>query len=190
MSGFEFHRVPHDAKRVTAPCDAVATALFDVADPVLLDTQQLRQSVDDGGLVEDAECIGFACEPAEGITAASRTTNAADGFGVVENQERTYFYFNTPGLQLRTRNFYATGDPTTLAEPDANNIGVLYGMSAVAASGVFGVEETAGTVGTDATVLVENVLDANMRPITESGGTGVWVVFSGCADTTQDRVGG
>jgi len=37
--------------------------------------------------------------------------------------------------------------------------------------------------------LCENVLDANMRPVTESGEDGVWVVFSGRCALTQDVVG-
>ncbi len=37
MAGFEFHRVPTDANRVTAPCDAVATALFVVSGDVEID---------------------------------------------------------------------------------------------------------------------------------------------------------
>ena len=189
MAGIEIHKEPDYGYRRSAPCDAVATALFVVGDPVALDTAQLRHAVDDDTEIEDGECVGFAAEPATGITAASRATNAADGFGVVENQDRTYWPVNAPGLQLRTRNFWGTGAPGTAVEPDAANIGDDYQLVGLNGLLTYGLEETASDNTTHIACCVQDVLDADMQPILRTGGTGVWVVFSVNAVSSQDVAG-
>ena len=192
MSGFFIHKEPDYAYRQYAPCAPVATATFDVGDPVQLATDQLSDCPDDQTELLVGECIGFACEPAEGITAASRTTNAADGFGVVENQMRSFWVFNAPGLQLRTRNFILAGDVFTQVEKDGTEIGSLFTIKGQTGTNVWGVEEEiptyaagageAGTVaiGDDLAVRVVAILDDNMNPInadaTQTAGDG-WIVF-------------
>ena len=110
MSGFEIHQEPQYGYRMFAPCAPVATATFDVGDPVQLIANQLSDCIDDQVELLTGTCVGFACEPAEGISAGSRVVAAADGFGVVENQMRSYWPFNAPGLLLRTRNFWDAGN--------------------------------------------------------------------------------
>jgi len=189
MAGYEIHKEPEYGYRRSAPCAAVATALFVTGDPVALTAQQLHHAVDDDTIILDEEIVGFACEPAMGITAASRNTVPADGFGVVTNQERTYWPVNAPGLQIRTQNFYATTAPGTLAVPDAANIGHDYNLVGENGLLLYGVEETAATPADDVVALIVDVLDVTMQPINESGGTGVWVVFQPHGRATQDVAG-
>jgi hypothetical protein len=76
-----------------------------------------------------------------------------------------------------------------LAVPDAANIGHDYNLVGEAGLLTYGVEETAATPADEVVAIVVNVLDANMRPINESGGTGVWVVFQPSGLATQDVAG-
>ena len=123
MSGIEIHQEPEYGYRMFAPCGPAANADFDVGDPVGLSTNQLITCVDDQVELGIVDIIGFACEPATGVHAGSRATNPADGFGVVENQMRSYWPFDAPGLLLRTRNFWDAGDVVTKAEKEGTEIG-------------------------------------------------------------------
>jgi hypothetical protein len=189
MSGFEIHQEPEYAYRRYAPCAPVATATFDVGDPVQLATNQLSDCPDDQTELLVGECIGFACEPAEGTTAGSRATAAADGFGVVENQMRAYWPFNAPGLLLRTRHFVLAADFFTEVEKDGTEIGDTFNIKGQTGTNVWGVEEEAPTYATGAgTVIVTDslavqvvaILDNDMNPITaddtQTAGDG-WIVF-------------
>jgi hypothetical protein len=190
MAGIEIHQEPDYAFRRTIPLAAAQT--FVTGDPVYLVAQQLTRSPIDSDEIAIAEMVGFACEPATGITAGSRATAVADGFGAVTNSNRAYWPVHAPGLQLRTRNFWGTTTPGTLAAPDAANIGHPYQIVGVLATLQYGVEETAATITTHPGAWIDDVLDANMRPINESGEAGVWVVFhvvSQAITTTQDILG-
>lgn len=186
MAGYEIHKEPDYAYRRTGPL--AATQTYDVGDPVYFVAQQLTETPHAGVEIPDGEIVGLAAEPAAGTTAGSRATAVADGFGAVTNSERAYWPCHAPGLQVRTRNFYAT-TTATLTAPDADNIGHQYQMVGIAATGMYGVEETAAVVTTHVGAMIDDVLDADMRPINESGGTGVWVVFHMVGISTQDLAG-
>ena len=193
MSGIEIHQEPEYGYRRFAPCAAAMT--FDIGDPVRLVTNQLADCIDDDTEILVPEIIGFACEPAEGITAPSRTTNAADGFGVVTNQVRSYWPVNAPGLLLRTRNFWATGGVSTQVEKEGTELGDQFTMTAAVGTNIWGIEETAPTqaggpgtiVLTDmASFMIVQILTEDMNPIdaaaTVALGTAPalgqgWVVF-------------
>ena len=164
MSGIEIHQEPQQAFRYFAPCAPVATATFDVGDPVRLATNQLSDLDDDTSEVLIAELIGFACEPAEGTTAGSRATAAADGFGVVENQMRTYWPYDAPGLLLRTRNFWSDAAAADVGK-EGTEIGDIIGMVAETGTNVWGFEETAPTAATDVVFQIVAILDEDMNPI-------------------------
>jgi hypothetical protein len=190
MSGIQIHREPEDIHRQFAPCAPAATATFDVGDPVQLSTNQLSDCNDDASEILINEIVGFACEPAEGIHAGSRANVGADGFGVVENQMRSYWPFDAPGLVLRTRNFWATGTAGTQVEKDGTEIGDNFTMTAAAGTNNWGLDETAPTYadgadgeerpGDDAAFVVIAILDDNMNPIdadaTQTAGDG-WIIF-------------
>lgn len=193
MSGIEIHKEPDYAYRLHAPCAPAATATFDVGDPVQLATNQLSDCPDDAGELIVGEIIGFACEPAEGTTAGSRATAAADGFGVVENQPRTYWPFNAPGLLLRTRNYWvATGFAAAgNAAKSGTSIGDSVVIAGINTTNVWGFEAEvptyaagageAGTVaiGDDAAFIIVDILDDDMQTInadaTQTAGDG-WLV--------------
>jgi hypothetical protein len=185
MAGIEIHREPEDIHRQYAPCAAAMT--FDVGDPVRIVTNQLADCLDvtaDELLVNGI--VGFACEPAEGITAGSRATNAADGFGVVTEQMRSYWPFDAPGLELRTRNFWVAGGVVD-TEKDGTEIGDLFVMKGETGTNRWGLDNeaptiTAGTITAtdDAAFLCIAILDNDMQPIggldTQTAGDG-WIVF-------------
>ena len=187
MSGFEIHREPEDIFRLYAPVAPAMT--YDIGDPVQIVTDQLADCADATATpILVSTCVGFACEPAEGIHAGSRVTEAADGFGVVEGQQRSYWPFDAPGLLLRTRNFYDDG-AATLAEKDYTEFGGLYTIKGITGTNVWGVEEAApayvtgaGTVvaADDIAVIIVAILDNNMIPLatdaTQTAGDG-WLVF-------------
>ncbi|OGR29711.1 MAG: hypothetical protein A2139_02375 [Desulfobacca sp. RBG_16_60_12] len=164
MSGIEIHQEPTQAYRYFAPCSAAATATWDVGDPVRLVTNQLQDLPDDTTEALIAELIGFACEPAEGITARSRATNAADGFGVVTNQMRSYWPFDAPGLLLRTRNFWSDAAAAD-AGKEGTEIGDLVSLVATTGTNVWGFEETAPTAATEIVFQIISILDEDMNPI-------------------------
>jgi hypothetical protein len=195
MSGLFFHKEPENAERLYAPLGNSET--FDIYDPVQFTSQQLSDSAAAADAeLTDGDIVGFACEPAEGIHSGTRTSvNAGDGFGAIENDWRTYFPFDAPGLQLRTRNFWADGDSTTDVAKDGTLIGTVLGMI-VNASGAYGLENALPGDATDAQFFVVAVLDNNMQPInadaTQTAGDG-WLVFRPvAADSSQigDGVGG
>ncbi len=176
VPAFVIHKEPTSLLRRDAPL--AATQTFLAGAPVRMVSNQLATSVADGTEILVAECVGFAIEPATGITAGSRATNTANGFGAVTNDKRTYIPFSTPGLQIKTKNFWVTTAAGTLAVPDTANIGLTYQISAESATNNWGVEETAAVAGTDLGAFIVDVLDANEVSIRVSGGTGVWVVFA------------
>lgn len=195
MSGIEVHREPEDIFRSYAPCAAAMT--FDVGDPVRIVTNQLADCIDDDTEVLKGEIIGFACEPAEGITAASRTTNAADGFGVVTNQMRSFWPANAPGLLLRTRNFWVATGGGVQVEKDGTELFDQATMTAAAGTNLWGLEEGVPTI-TDAgeeaaadmaAFLIVAILDNDMNPInageTQTAGDG-WIVFKSILYTQMD----
>src|SRR3990172_1024947 len=157
MSGIEIHQEPTQAYRYFAPCSAAATATWDVGDPVRLVTNQLQDLPDDTTEALIAELIGFACEPAEGITARSRATNAADGFGVVTNQMRSYWPFDAPGLLLRTRNFWSDAAAADVGK-EGTEIGDLVSLVATTGTNVWGFEETAPTAATEIVFQIISIL--------------------------------
>ena len=186
MSGIEIHQEPNYAYRMFAPCAPVATATFDVGDPVQIITNQLSDCIDDAGEIGVTEIIGFACEPAEGTTAGSRATAAADGFGVVENQPRSYWPFDAPGLLLRTRNLWVTATAGTQGPKEGTELYDLVTLTAAAGTNFWGCDETVPDAGTDAEFQIVAILDNDMNPIdadaTQALGTAPatgdgWIVF-------------
>ena len=186
MSGIEIHQEPDHAYRFFAPCAAAMT--FDIGDPVRIVTNQLADCIDDDTEILCNEIIGFACEPAEGTTAGSRATAAADGFGVVTNQMRTYWAYNAPGLLLRTRNFWAAAGASVQSEKDGTEIGDTFPMTAAAGTNIWGVENgavilaDAGEINPadSANFLCVAILDNDMNPIdaaaTQTAGDG-WMIL-------------
>jgi len=165
MSGIEIHKEPDYAYRMSAPCGPAASATFDVGDPVRIVNNQLVDCPDDQDELAITEIIGFACEPAEGIHAASRATNTADGFGVVENQERTFWAFDAPGLLLRTRNFWDAGDVVTPAEKEGADLYDLVNMKGETGTNRWGLEDEAPSGGTDAEFQIVQILLEDGTPI-------------------------
>lgn len=165
MAGIEIHQEPHYAYRMFAPCAPAATATFDVGDPVQIITNQLSDCIDDAGEIGITEIIGFACEPAEGTTAGSRATAAADGFGVVENQMRTYWPFDAPGLLLRTRHYWTTATAGTEDPKEGADLYTLNTLTSPAGLNTWGIDNTAPDAGTDAEFQIVAILDDDMNPI-------------------------
>lgn len=179
VPAFEFLKEPENALRNYLPPGASQD--FNIGDPIQVTSNTMVVATDDTTELQAGECNGFACEPAAGIIAGSRDTTSAkaiaNGFGSAAVGHLTYVPFNTPGLQFKTKNFYATGAPGTLVAPDTGNIGVVYQIVTGTNGGTdWGLEETAAA-SNDLGAFVDDVLDANEVSITISGGTGVWVVF-------------
>ena len=175
MSGFTVHSLPEGANRRVATLGVSQT--FEQYDPVQLVTQQLIASPMDATDVLDSEMIGFANEPATGIHPGSRT-GAANGFGAAEHDIRTYIPAKTDGLLMRTRNYWTTPG-TQIAKP-GTLVGTLHMITAEVANVLWGIDDTTGAPGTDATAFIELVLDDNMVPVnadnTTAAGEG-WLVF-------------
>jgi hypothetical protein len=189
MPGIEIHQAPEGVETRVAPL--AATQTFTHCDPVYLVANALTESPADGTEVLVAEAIGMAATNATDTTAGSRATAVADGFGAVTSSSRCYYPVHAAGIEYRTRNFWATGAAGTLAVPVAGDIGGEYQISNDSATtGLWGVEETAGVAGTDLVAHIIQVLDANMRPIGESGEAGVWVVFHVSGSTLTQDIGG
>lgn len=190
MSGFEIHKEPENAERRFAPLGDAET--FDIADPVRLLSQQLSDCLDDASEILDHELVGFAAEPAEGIHAASRTNPSGldYGLGAAENDWRTYYPAKAPGLVLRTRNYWTTPG-TQIAKP-GSIIGTVKQITAPSGTNNWGIDDTAGAVGTDAVAHILEVLDDDMQPVDADGsvaaGSG-WLVFR-IVGNTQDEIGG
>lgn len=184
MSGLFIHAEPHYGYRMWAPAGDAAT--WDIADPVQISTNQLEDCADTQVEIPIIAIVGFACEPAEGIHAASRTTSAADGFGAVENQMRSYWPFDAPGLLLRTRNFWDAGDVVTPAEKEGADLYDLVNMKGATGLNIWGLEDEAPTGGTDAEFQIVAICREDMSFInadaTVAAGTAPplgegWIIF-------------
>lgn len=186
MSGLFIHKEPQGAYRRFAPLGDAET--FDISDPVQLVSQQLSDCPDDGDELHNNEVIGFACEPAEGIHAASRT-GAANGLGAAENDMRSYIPWDAPGLELMTRNFWTTAAAGTQAAKPGTIIGTDLTLTGQNGTNVWGVENTAPTLtagdtmaaGDDCIVTIVAVLNDDGEAI-DADDTAVaagegWVVF-------------
>lgn len=180
MSGLFIHQEPEYAYRMWACCGDAAT--WDAFDPVQVVTNQLEDCVDNLGEIVESAIIGFACEPAEGMHAGSRITRVADGFGAVENQERSYWPFDAPGLLLRTRHFWSAGTVTPVAK-EGTEIGDLCMMIGEAGTNRWGIEEAAAGAN-DAEFQIVAILDDDMNPINADA-----TVALGTAPATGDDSG-
>jgi hypothetical protein len=153
---------------------------------VQIATLQLSDCIDDAGEIGITEIIGFACEPAEGLTAGSRGGAAADGFGVIENRMVPYWPFDAPGLLLRTRHLWVTATAGTEGPKEGTELYDLVTMTAAAGTNEWGLDETVPDAGTDAEFQIVAILREDMSPIdadaTQALGTAPatgegWVVF-------------
>lgn len=173
------HREGTPANRVFGPL--AASQSFKAGAPVTLSSGAIATCPADGTEVLDGEIYGFAFTAAAGVHAPSRT-GSANGFGAATGDLCTVIPISaviSGQVQLRTRNFWATGGQTRVA-PDGANINGDYQLTYNDDAGFlqWGVEETAGVVDTDCVVRVDQVLDENGIPLDIADTTGgVWVVF-------------
>ncbi len=186
MSGISFHREPENADREFAPL--AATQTYDIGDPVYVTGGQLTESPADETIVLDGELVGWALEPARGITAGSRANNADNGFGAATNQTRSYVPAK-PGVLMETRNLWldqAASPPTRTAITGAltGTLHQLVSANDAAAPTNWGLEDTAATEATDATMRVVAVLDDRGNPVAGSA-AGTRIVFEAASATTQ-----
>lgn len=187
MAGFIIHRESDPADRLGAKLGASQT--FDPGDPVQYTDEQLIASPADATPVLDSEFVGFA---GSGSNFHSSTrTGAANGFGGNTNDDVSYIPGNAHGFLLRTKNYWTT--PGTQIAKTGALIGTLHQISAVNATDEWGVESTAGVVGTDAVAQIIEVLNENMQPINPAdsltAGDG-WLVFRMIANPTLQAPAG
>jgi len=117
-----------------------------------------------------------------GISAMDGDTTRTDGFarvadGTFKSALVSYYPWNDATLFI-TKNFWATGDPTTDVIPPGTMVGDIYLITARAADDLWGVEQTVGVPGTNPCAVVHQVLNSRMEPIGATDTTtGVWIVF-------------
>jgi len=112
-----------------------------------------------------------------GISAMDGDTGRTDGFARATGALVSYYPWNA-GTLFITKNFWATGDPTTASIPAGTSVGDDYLIVARASDDVWGLELTAGVQGTNPCANIHQVLNTRMEPISASDTTtGVYVVF-------------
>jgi hypothetical protein len=162
-----------DAGTLTgAPSDTTEWLLNDTSDGIghvaMLGIACWSVGVDDGdGTVSSTARTGFPL-PQNPETKAAYTTNDTVAFWPADQ-----------GVLFITKNFHDTAT-TAAVVPAVTDIGEIYQMSTseTAAAGLgWGLEQTAGVVGTDVLAHVVDVLDAKKSPIRLSGNAGVYLVF-------------
>jgi len=155
-----------------------ASEVFDVGEPIGVDTN--GTIIEPPGATTSVVVADFT-NGLGGIAAAGPGTGTlnidpATGSTYATSARIPFWPFGY-GTKFITKNFFATGDTTTLATPDQANVGVHYKMNQAVLNTAWGLEETAGLPGVDLVCLVTEVLDADKAPIRISGGTGVYLVF-------------
>lgn len=159
-----------------------ASQVFDLYDPVGIVSDAIDEPPRDGTEILVADLfIGFAAMAARGVDAASRTGLTYGGGieGGATTGSRRAFFPATDDLLMRTRNHWATGG-TTREIPAGTARGLLREITfnSAAGFGVWGIENTAGVIGTDVVAEIMDVMDENYVSIaTTDTTTGVWVVF-------------
>jgi hypothetical protein len=118
-----------------------------------------------------------------GISAMDGDTTRTDGFARTGGTAGgaadliSYYPWNDGNLFI-TKNFWATGDPTTASIPAGTSVGDDYLIVARASDDLWGLELTAGVQGTNPTATIHQVLNVRMEPIlADDTTTGKWVVF-------------
>lgn len=174
MSGIRVYQERGDASRRSHPL--AASQSYDSVDPVYLVANKLTVSPTDGTEILVAELLGFAGEPAQGVTAPTRTN--LTGAGAVENQQRVYMPLNEGRILFATKNWWNTGAAgTQTGRPEGGDLGGLFQISGTA-GGVWGIEDTAATPATDAAARVVRINDGDGNPIDAADTTnGVEAVF-------------
>lgn len=155
-----------------------ASETFECGEPVGVAAGAVTEPPDDGTewLLADVSGTGLIC----GIACfgpGAGNLNPATGVAFATGDDIAYWPAGQGNLFI-TEYFFATG-AAAYATPDADNIGVIYQITSGTDTGVenWGVEETAGTPGTDVLANVVEVLDSMKRPIRISGQDGAYVVF-------------
>jgi hypothetical protein len=135
------------------------------------DTTQLLIADLDSGMQGGIACYG----------PGDSTLNPKTGAAWASNDEVAFWPWDE-GTLFITDNFLAAGaGALETGGPLLTDIGESYQISYATAGTPdigWGVEKTAGVVATDVCAVIRDVLDANKRPIRDSGQTGVYVVFT------------
>ena len=133
--------------------------------------------IDTVGNICGIACYSVGTDDGDGTTTAG-AINPKTGVAFATGDE-VAFWPADQGTLFITSNFH--DDATTSAvTPAQTDVGEIYQISSsvTAAAGLgWGLEQVAGTVGTDVVAVVYDVLDINKAPIRISGGTGVYLVF-------------
>ena len=145
-------------------------------------TEWLLDDTSDG--LGHVATLGIACwavgaDDGDGTTSTTGApTNPETGVAYTTN-DTVAFWPADQGTLFITRNFHDTAT-TAAVVPAVTDINEIYQISnsATEAAGYgWGLEQTAGVVGTDVLGHVVDVLDANKAPIRLSGNAGVFLVF-------------
>jgi hypothetical protein len=130
-------------------------------------------------------CFSVGADDGDGTTSTvGAPINPKTGVAFAAGDEVAYWPINE-GTLFITRNMHDTAT-TAAVVPAQTDVGESYMLSAsqTTAAGLgWGIEQTAGVMGTDVQALVHDVLDAQKAPIRISGNAGVYVVFEIIATT-------
>lgn len=116
--------------------------------------------------------VGIAC-----YGPGNSTNNPKTGTTWASDDE-VAFWLAEPGQLWITANMITAGGASAGTAPVLTDIGESYQITQGTHTGTpWGVERTAGVSGTDICAVVHAVLDANKRPIRDTGAAGVYCVF-------------
>ena len=164
-----------------------ASEVFEIGEPIVVqDAGTVAEFV---GATTSVPITEFDSGMLGGIDAAGPGAGNIDpktGAAYATGGEIPWWPFGDDTLFI-TKNFFATGDTTTLAVPAVTDIGESYKMNQAAANTAWGLEQTAAVPGTDLQCVVHDVLDAEKRPVRVSGATGVYLVFEALRPTLAEN---
>ena len=168
-----------------------ASQTFLMGHPVgIVDGGTVTQAPNDGTqwLVADLDTVGNIAgiaawavggDDGDGTTSTVGAPTNPKTNAVYTTNDEVGFWPADQGTLFITRNFHDAAT-TAAVVPLVTDIGEIYEISSsttVAAGLGWGLEQTAGSVGTDVVAVVYDVLDIDKAPIRVSGNAGVFLVF-------------
>lgn len=158
-----------------------ASEVFDTGEPVMVvDAGTITEPTDNAAQWTVAQFTATGTTAFNGGIAATgpgaSNIDPATGAEYATGADVAYWPLNQ-GTLFITSNFFAAGAGSAVA-PAQTDVGEIYQITYGTTDPIgWGVEQTAGVVGTDVVAKVAEVLDSLYRPIRLSGQTGVHVVF-------------
>jgi hypothetical protein len=141
--------------------------------------------VDGSAALNEDVCAAASSGILGGISAMDGDTSRTDGFARSTGDLISYYPWNEATLFI-TKNFWATGDPTTDVVPPATMVGDDWIPTARAADDLWGLEQTTAIQGVNPCCIVHQVLNVRMEPILATDTTtGKWIVFEINAGTEK-----